>query len=285
MAAFDSFIAAGVDLGFFGSVGSDGYMKGGTATAPVNGNSAGSPATRVRGLTNADPAIPAADVVNIPGDNTSMGSFGFSSEANVAFNVDKSVFNLLQDAFVQKTTTHDEGNIRMGVLKPNKNDPEDVFWILQGPSKKYDAGVRGVKAWTGFIVPISSVYPQGRQAYATRAAASDRYRVVTTPVDMLFSGLLVDDTNFDTDGGNVIPFTNDYPIYAQTWRGNNVATTYTMAYTPAEYNDDQIVIRVNGTLLAYTTDFTASGVTITFVVAPALGAKIVALIGSNDLAG
>lgn len=284
MAAFDSFIAAGVDLGFFGRVGNDGYMASGGGATPANGNAAGSAATRVRGLTNADPSVPAADVVNIPGDNTSMGSFGFSSEANVAFNVDKSVFNLLHDAIMQRTTTHDEGNIRMGILKPTKNDPEDIFWILQGPSKKYDPGVRGVKAWTGFFVPISNVYPGGRQAYATRAAASDRYRVITTPADMLFSGLLLDDTNFDTDGGNVVPFTNDYPIYAQTWRGDGTEDTFTMAYAPAEYNDDQIVIRVNGTLMAYTSGFTASGVTIVFAAPPAAGAKIVALIGSNELA-
>lgn len=282
MSNFDSFIAAGVELGFFGVIDTNGDLIGGNATPPAAGTAIGNAMANIRGLTNADPVISPPDIVNIPGDDGTEGSFGFPAQGSPAFNVDKSIFHLMQDAIMQRTKTYDEGGIRMGILQPNTNNPEDVCWIIQSPTKKKDAGLNGLKAWSGYIIAISNVYPLGRQAFAGRAGASDRYRVVTQPADKLFNGVAIDTTNFGTAGGCIVPFDNDFPIFAERWTGNGIATDYTLKYKPAEYNLNQIRIRVNGVLQVYGTAYIiTSGLTVVFQAGniPANNAKIVSVVG------
>lgn len=279
MTAFSEFIAAGVDLGCFGTLDTVGYLKGGAATAPAAGNATGSIMLRIRGITNAAPNIPSPDIVNIGGDGISQGQFAFPSTNNPAFDLDKTVFDLVKDAIIQRSKTHDEGAIRMGILKPNTNDPEDLCVILQSLTKKKDSGLSGLKAWSGYIVPICNGYPLGRQAFADRAGAADRWRMVTTPADLMFNGMAIDKTFFGSAGGCILPFDNDFPIIAQRFTGDGTAVAFTLGVTPGAYDGNQIVVRVNGVLKAYTTDYTAATTTLTFGSAPASGAKIVVLIG------
>ncbi|MBK8035298.1 MAG: hypothetical protein IPK17_38500 [Chloroflexi bacterium] len=285
MSAFDSFIAAGVDLAFYGVNDEDGYLKGGTLTAPANGSTAGSPMLRMKGMVNADVAIAEPATVNVPGDNGTQGQFIFPPDTTPAFTLEASVFKLATQALAQGTLTYADGDTTLGVLQPNEYDPPDMCWILQSPSKKKDVGVNGVKAWSGYIIPTTQAYPIGRAAMRTREAATDRMRVTANPASMLPDGLAIDETNFGATGGVIVPFTNDYPIFMQRFTGDGTETDFTLTYAPAVNAASQIRVRVNGVLAVFGTDYTVnlSTKTITFQAGhiPTAGQKIIARIGFN----
>lgn len=279
MTLFEQFIGMGVDLGFYGVVGSDGYLTGGTLTAPAAGNATGSPMLRLKGVVGADPSVPEAEIINIPGDNTSQGGFIVDSDASPSFTIEKSVFDLALDALAQGTLVYADGDIKLGAMQPESSNRPDMCWVLQSPVKRKDTGQSGLKGWMGYIIPLTNASPLGRDRFATRAAASDRIRVAASKAGMLFDGLTLDDTNLGTTAAPITPFTADYPVMFQRWTGNNVATAFTMAFTPA--SAAAVQIRVNGVKQIITTHYTidVNTKTITFVTAPANNAVIVARIG------
>lgn len=283
MVAFETFIAAGVDQAWYGTLDAAGLLKGGTKTAPVAGNAVGSPMLRLTGVQSADITIPQPDQVNIPGDNKTQGSFLFASEENPAFTIETGVFNQALQALEQGTQEYQEGGARLGVLAPVDLDPQDMCWILQSPTKKKDVGYNGLKAWHGYIIPASTAIPMGRNSFATRAGASDRHRVTANPASKTPSGTPIDETNFLTEGGAVIPFTSDYPIFYQRWTGDGTEDAFTMAKAAVANTADAVVVRVDGVKQVYTTDYTVSGSTLTFAGGsiPDAAAVIVAQIQYN----
>ncbi|HEY7531155.1 MAG TPA: hypothetical protein VH681_00070, partial [Nitrospiraceae bacterium] len=253
MATFSEFIAAGVDLCYLGVVGTDGYLSGQSPTAPAAGNQNGSLMKRSRGMVNADPTIPQPEVVGVPGDNGSQGTFIYPSDQTPSFTVEKSVFDLAVDAMVQRTKVLTDGNVKMGLLQPSPLVQENICWVLQSPVKKKDAGVSGVGAWHGYIIPASSGVPLGRAAFATRAAATDRIQVTANPVDKNIDGMEINDAIFGADEAPIIPFTSDYPIVFQRWTGDGVEDTFVMGVTAAAAAE--ITIRVDGVIQVLTTDY------------------------------
>lgn len=277
--SFEQLIAMGVDLGFYGVVGSNGYLNGGSLVAPAAGNAAGSPMLRLKGIVGADPTVPEAEVIPVPGDNTNQGSFIVDSDASPAFTIEKSVFDMAVDALTQGTLVYQYGDIKLGVLQPADAGRPDMCWVLQSPVKRKDAGQEGRKGWSGYIIPLTSASPLGRDRFATRAVATDRIRVAVSKTSMLPDGLVLDDTNLGTTGGAMFPFTSDYPIYLQRWTGDGVATTFNLAFTPP--SAEAVQVRINGVLQLLTTNYTVniSAKTMTFLVAPANNAAIVGVNG------
>lgn len=280
MPTFEQFIAAGVDLAFYGVIDDAGYLNGGSLAAPAAGNPDGSPMLRLRGVINTDPTVPEPEIVNIPGDNGTQGSFIFGSDASPAFTLEKSVFDLALQALAQGTLVFEDGTVKMGVLQPEAPNHPDLCWVLQSPSKKKDVGQNGLKAWTGYIIPLTQAFPLGRGAFNTRAGASDRMRIAVSPAAQNFDGMQLDETNFGTASAPIIHFTSDYPIYFHRFTGNGVEDTFMLAHKPASANE--VRVRVNGTLLMLTTHYTVNLTTkeITFVTPPANGAKIVVRAGT-----
>ena len=279
MSAFDEFIAAGVAEGWYGTVNRSGILRGGSLIEPGAGVATGSPMLRLKAIQSADIGIPQPDQVPIGGDNVSNGNFNFASEDPVAFTITKGVFQMILDGLMQGTKILTRGGMKFGVLAPRNYDPADMCWIIQSQVKKQNTGLRGLSGWHGYIIPISSASPMGRDNFATRAAAADRVRVTCQPADKMPNGVLIDDTNFDVEGGAVIPFTSDYPIYMQRFTGNGVLDTFTLAKAAAENSGDVVRVDVNGVAQVYGTDFTVSGTSLVFDDEPAENAEIVATVG------
>jgi hypothetical protein len=83
---------------------------------------------------------------------------------------------------------------------------------------------------------------------------------------------------FPTSTGTVV-LSGQLPIAAQFQRdvfaGNSSTTAFTLSNTPPVVG--QVQVFVNGLLMIYTTDYTISGTTLTFVSAPVTGQTIHAI--------
>lgn len=281
MPTFQQFIAAGVDRAFYGVLDDEGDLAGGTLTPPATGSAAGSPMLRLRGVVSADPTVQEPEVVNIPGDNGSQGNFIFAPEQSPSFTLEKSVFDLALQALAQGTLVYADGDVSMGALQPDDPAHPDLCWVLQSPTKKKDIGQNGLKAWSGYFLPLTQAYPLGRAQYQTRAAAVERMRIATTPVGKMFDGMEIDDTTLGTSGAPIIPFTSDYPVYFHRFTGDGTETTFVLDHTPAA--ESTVRVRVDGTLATPTTDYTVNLTTREIVFQaghiPALNAKIIVRVG------
>lgn len=279
---FKEFIAAGVDLCFYGPVDNAGIILGANLTPPVNGNPSGSGMRRLKAVQSITNNLPEGEAVPIPGDNGTEGQFLFAADETATFTIDAGVFSLVRDAMLQGTKTKRLGNssITVGVMQPDSLDAADMCFIIQSPAKKFDAA-QGSKAWMGYIIPLGQGTPNHRQGFETRGAGNDRLQVVTNRASQMPDGMAVTEEDLGTLSLTAFPFSSDFPLYYQRWNGDGTATTYTMNFTPGSIDD--IVLTVNGVLQTLTTQYTVNLTTrqITFTTGnlPAADAKIVALIG------
>jgi hypothetical protein len=279
MATFDELIAAGVDLCFYGTNDSAGYLVGANATPPANGNTNGSGMARLRGIVSADVQIEDPETVDVPGDNRSQGQFLFEPARPPSFLIENSVFKLSLHALVQGTLVYGDGDINTGVLQPDDPVFPDMCWLLQSPAKKKDIALNGVKAWGGVLIPSTQVYARGRNAFNNREAARDRYRVTANPAGVRPDGLLIDNATYGSTAAPLIEFQADNPVHMHTFRGNGTQAAFILEYTPAAASSAKVRVRVNGTLQVYTTNYTVNVGTKTITFAggsiPAPEAKIV----------
>lgn len=279
MAGFDEFIAAGVDMCYYGIVDDEGYLQGG-ATPPVNGNATGGAMLRIRGAVSADPTIPEPEVVDVPGDNRSQGQFIFDAAGFPSFALGNTVFDLARIALLNGSTKHSDGDITSAALQPEDATLRDVCWVLQSPAKKKDIALNGVQAWSGYIIPSSQVYPLGRAGFNTKQAAQENSRVVTNPAGVRPDGASIA-TLYGKPSAPIIPFSADNPVVFHTWRGNGTEDEFVLPYVVAAASAAKVNIRVDGAAQTYTTDFTVTigaGIsTIKFESGsiPALGEKVV----------
>lgn len=278
---FSEFIALGVDRVYGGVVDEDGDLVGGSLIPPAAGNTTGSLMRRIKGVTAAPLAIAAPDVIDVPGDNGSEGSFTLPSLTAPSFQMENSVFSMFMQALQDGTLTFDDVDIQMGVLQPADYNPPDMCFVLQSPSKKKGTGVEGLKAWSGYFVPLATAVAMGRDNFATRTASVNRQQITPNVATKMFDGLAINTDDFGTEGGRVIPFTSDYPIVFQRFTGNGTEDTFVLGVTPAAANT--VRVRVDGVLKVLTTDYTVDLETRELVFEagdiPGDGAKVVVRIG------
>lgn len=266
-------IAAGLDRTEFHILDSNGYAAGsGTVTA----GAAGSAAIRALGAQNADLALPDSDIVNIPGDDTSQGTFEFDPEGTPVFNLDVGVQNLTHEGYFQGTNVESQGDISLGVLQPKDRATIDAFLILTSKSKSKASGSDGSTNWTGAIIPKATLRPMGRVAYEGRAGGAFRYRVATSAADKMPWGKTLNEADNGTEAAPIVEWSAPGRISVHRFTQTSGLTAFgPLAYTPAGATNTSIRVFVNGVIqLAGWTASTATKI-ITFSPAPADNAVIV----------
>jgi hypothetical protein len=270
MSGSRSNIAAGTQLAFYGIYDSSGVLKGSTTGTLAQGT-AGSGMKQLVGIKRANPGPAQPEDVDITGDDTVLGSIEFGPSETPSFVIESAVFDLDIQAALQGTSVESLGDLRLGVAQPDNAVYPDICLIVQGKAKKFDAGVKGIKAWVGYIIPVCTVIPLDREEYSERTAGVNRYQVNTQVANQKPWGVTIADGDLGTTGAPLIPFTSDNPITMHTFIGDGATSDYgPVDKTPVSVG--KIIIHEgNGQLLTATTDYTLATATITRV-AGALGA-------------
>jgi hypothetical protein len=249
MSGSRSNIAAGTQLAFYGIYDSSGVLKGSTTGTLAQG-AAGSGMRQLVGIKRANPGPAEPEDVDITGDDTVLGSIEFGPIETPSFIIESAVFDLDIQAALQGTSVESLGDLRLGVAQPDNAVYPDICLIVQGKAKKFDAGVKGIKAWVGYIIPVCTVIPLDREEYSERTAGVNRYQVNTQVANQKPWGVTIADGDLGTTGAPL-----DYGPVDKT---------------PVSVG--KIIIHEgNGQLLTATTDYTLATATITRV-AGALGA-------------
>lgn len=263
MSGSRSNIGAGVQLAFYGIYDTAGRLKGSTTGTLATGV-VGSGMKQLVGIKRANPGPGEPEEVQITGDDGPIGSIEFGPGETPSFIIESALFDLDIQADMQSTLVQSLQDLRLGVAQPENPVYPDICLIIQSKAKKQDAGVKGIKAWTGVIIPVASVIPLGREEYSERTAGVNRYQVNTQVASKQPWGVTIADGDLGTTGAPLIPFTSDNPITMQTFIGDGSTDTFTLEKTPVEVGKI-IVHQGNGQQLGVTTEFTLSGNDITLV--------------------
>lgn len=260
-------IVAGFQEAWIGFMNSQGFFIGSATSQPAVGT--GSGMISVLGVQNATPGIQEGEVVQVPGDDTSLGQFAFDADTLPSFILNMGAFNLNTDALLQDTLVETLGDIKIGVLQPGASNYPDACLIFQGYAKSKDTGSDGVKAWQQFVFPICTVQPLDREEFAGRTAGVNRWKVTVNRASRKPWGVTIADAVNGTSNAPILKLTTDNPITFAAFVGNGVATTYTLDKTPISV--DKIIIHTQtGQKLVPTTDYTVVVATrvLTFLAAP-----------------
>lgn len=267
-------IVAGFQEAWLGFMDSQGFFIGASTSAP--GAGLGSGMIHVLGVQNASPGIVEGEVVQVPGDDTSLGQFAFDADTLPSFILNMGAFNLNTDALLQGTLVEALADIQIGVLQPGAANYPDACLIFQGFAKSKDTGSDGVKAWQQFIFPIVTVQPLDREEFSGRTAGVNRWKVTVQRASRKPWGVTITDVLNGTTNAPILKSTSDNPITFATFTGNSSATTMTLDKTPVSVN--KIIIHTGtGQKLTPTTDYTVNTTTklLTWIVAPANRHQIV----------
>lgn len=281
---FKQTIQAGTQEAWIAFVSNDkNIITGSSVTAPTAG-AVGSPSIQLVGIQTAPTGIPEGESVGVNGDDALLGSIEFDSADPTQFVINLGQFDLDTEALLQGTTveTFSEAGISLGVMRPISPSYPDVCLIIQGKAKKQDPSVKGQKAYAGYIYPLCTIQPIGRETFEGRSAGTNRYKVTAQPTSNKSWGTTITTSANGTTAATALPFTSDYPIVQHRFTGNGVLTTFTgLAKTPA--STSLAIVAIDGVQQANNT-FTLSPAnnSITFTTAPANGAKIVVLYQYSD---
>lgn len=226
----------------------------------------------VLGVQSATPGIIEGEVVNVPGDDTTLGQFAFDADTLPAFILNMGAFNMNTDALLQDTLVETLGDLRIGVLQPGAGNYLDACLLLQGYAKSKDTGTDGVKAWQQFWFPICTVQPLDREEFAGRTAGINRWKVTVQRASRKPWGVTILDAVSGTSNAPILKSISDNPLTMHVFVGNGSGTTVTLDKTPVSVG--KIIVHTQtGQLLVATTDYTVVVATrvLTFIAAPASG--------------
>jgi hypothetical protein len=279
MATFTSFIAAGVDLGFWGFTDSDGDLVGSTATAPANGNTTGSPMLRVFGLQTVEGGVPTPEAVPVEGDNGVLGSFIFDAVESTSFQISKGQFDLTLKGLMQGTTPIAQGSssLTLGVVRPKPLEYPDGAWILQSDAKKKGGASEGKSGWSGFLIPSTNVIQSGRAGFATRAPANDQLTVIVNPTNRYPYGVTLKTSVEGAETGDMFDFTQEYPITMHRHSGDGAVVTFLLPYKPVSVAETLVRVgtATGMNLVTVSSVSTTFPYSFTLAAAPVASAKII----------
>jgi hypothetical protein len=261
MSGPNRYISAGAQNCWWGRVHTNGYFIGPSGST-ANGASEGM--RQILGIKSANPGPVEPEAVDITGDDITLGAIDFGPNEVPKYVMETAAFDLDTQAKLQSTLVETLGDIRIGVLQPNDPEYVDIVQILQAKTKSKDVGTDGLKAWSGYIIPVANAVPLGRGEFNERTPAVDRYKVTLQVASRNPWGVTITAANAGTTGAPMRPFTADNPITMHYWIGDGAASTVILDKTPVSLAKI-IVHEGNGQLLTATTHYTLSGSTLTRV--------------------
>lgn len=184
------------------------------------------------GIQQMPTGIPEGDTVPVPGDDTNLGNFIFSSDAPREFLMNFGQFDLELDALLQGTLVETLGNWKIGLGDPGNPSYPSVSLIVNSRAIKRDSSVSGQAAWNVFIYPVVQIQPLNRETLQGRTAGVNRYKGVAQQAFNHPWGVTIAEAVNGDLSSYVFPVTSNYPLTLDAFTGNGVVTDWVLNKTP-----------------------------------------------------
>lgn len=263
-------IGAGFAYVAYGFNDTDGYFLGGTTTAPTAGDQTGSPLTRLTGGRVMPVSIPEPELVPADGDDQTYVQFQFDPADLPSGILETVQRNDAFEADAQGTAVDVDGNIRIGALDPRDRATQSICFYLMRQARTTAGAVKRQHLYLDSTVvkPLYNTVEQRTfNSYQYSLAVSRSARVAWTTVN---------DSEHGTTGMSLTPIESDYPLMIQRWTGDAAETVFNL-HRQLQTGGSSIVYVNDVKQSGGGVDYTLTGTTLTFTVAPASAARIVAV--------
>jgi len=160
--------------------------------------------------------------------------------------------------------------------------PNDLIFVVSQQAKNRDtSGSATLNESTWLITEFLNVNAVNQFAsYSGTAYDANQhpYSLTFNESDRNVYGTQLTTANYGYANHLALRYYSPNPVFFQTWKGDGTETTFNIdsSYVPAAESGDAVLVAVNGTMQTYTTNYTVSGLDITFATAPAFDAIITA---------
>lgn len=252
------------------------YPNGTTATPLANGSASGmGRLTGVSGLSVTEPDSP---IITAAANNGVLVQFVGEPQELPSGTLTQVALDQQFAAVATGVKLHAEGDYEYLPGFPACFNYADLFLVVNAPAKSTEPGTFGLSGWevTEYFLVNAQVKSGGDKQTNTVSELSSPLtlnRVATLP-----SGVAISATDYGTTQMSKRVYWAEHPITYHVFVGDGTTTTVTLNETPAAANGNRVQVWNNGTLLAYTTDYTVNPTTrvLTYVSAP--GAGVVSVI-------
>jgi hypothetical protein len=238
--SFTQSISAGVQQAWISFLDTDNIAIGNTTTAITAGQIRGS--YPFVGIQEMPTGILEGEVVSVPGDDTSLGAFNFSSADPREFLMNFGQGDLSLDALLQGTLVESIGDIRIGLSDPSNPIYPTVSLIVNARSIKRNQGSSGQAAWEGFIFPVVQIQPLNRETLSGRTAGVQRYKGVAQQAFNHPWGITIAQAVNGNPSSYSFAFKSPYPLTLDAFRGNDIVTAWVLNKTPVDTNNTKAYV-------------------------------------------
>lgn len=226
---FTQSIQAGVQQAWLMFYDANGDPSGDTTTALSNGQIRGS--YRFRGIQSMPTGVLEAEAVTVLGDDTSLGSLLFSSDAPREFLINFGQGDLDLEGLLQNTPVENIAGGKQGQID-TPGTLATCALIVQSRAVKQNPGVAGQAAWTGWLYPFVQIQPLNREEFSGRTAGVIRYKGVAQNAFNNPWGTTIVDKQGAASSAYAKTLDYSYPVTMDAFRGNGVLDAFTLARTP-----------------------------------------------------
>jgi hypothetical protein len=244
-------------------------------TAPVAGNQTGARFTALVGALTLPSGTPEDTIVDVPGDDDdALASFNFPSGQSPRGTLEVSYSDIDFDAYVQNVLIENVAGTDWAWIPEQAEGRNSVpiSLLAQRRAVKGDPDNKGNQAWEVKYLLRTNVTPQGN-AYQSRANSPFQYSLTVGKSGAKPWGVTMSEVLNGTLAGGQFRTYSDNPIEHAVYTGDGTEVAFTLPYPPIS-TTGKILVSVNATLLAITTNYTVSGSVVTFGAPPANNANI-----------
>lgn len=259
--------AAGVQECFWSQIDSSGFMTAYDGTTTQGATASGM--RQWTGMKKANPVPVEPDFPLITGDDGPIGRIPFGSNATPEWIAEQAVNDFDANAQLQSTTAFQLGDAYLNAFQPLDGVYPDICVIYNSKAKNSPTNTA---AWEGVLFPACNAVPLHRDQYQERTPAVFKYKLLANPASVFPWGVTITEALQGTVTPVGFEFQADNPIIMQRFTGDGATTVFNLQKTPVSVSKT-IVWTGNGQVVALASVSTTNK-TMTFTVAPALGAKI-----------
>lgn len=259
--------AAGAQECFWSQIDTNGFMTAYDGTTTQGATASGM--RQFVGIKQANPAPVEPDFPLITGDDGPIGRIPFPSGETPQWVMEVAINDYVTDAALQSTTVHQVGDAYLNAFQPLDGLYPDICIIYNSKAKNSPANT---SAWEGILFPACNAVPLDRDKYQERTPAVYKYKILANPTNIYPWGVTITEAIAGTTQPIGFKFSADNPIIMHRLTGDGATVTFNLPKTPIS-TTKTVVYTGNGQLIALAS-VSAANKTITFTVAPALGAKV-----------
>lgn len=262
-------VGAGLAGLFYGLRGTYGFV-GTDTTGPVAGSATGQTLARLVKAKVVPSNIPEGEIVPASGDDDVFTTFPFSATTLANGVIQTQVRDLTFEAVIQGSSVEALGTQSWGVQNPSNRTFQDMWLIAIRRAQSWVAGSYGSARWEIAMIPCN-ITILGNE-FSERTVNPYQYSYNAVKTDVKIWGASYTELSNGVVSNDISIGQMDYPPALTVFKGDNSRTAFTLGYTPKAVT--RVFAFVNGAQQTYTTHYTVSGVTITFVTAPAQDAIV-----------